>query len=42
LRIKFLRTKWCGSHANSMHLTHPILNRLERDSNVRILPNTYR
>jgi hypothetical protein len=25
-----------------MHFTHPILNRFERGSNVRILPNTYR
>jgi hypothetical protein len=33
--------KWCENRANSMYFTHPILKRLERGSNVRILPNTY-
>jgi hypothetical protein len=42
LLTKFIRTKWCENRANSMHFTHPILNRLERRWNVRILPNTYR
>jgi hypothetical protein len=37
-----IQTKWCGNLANSMHDTHPILNRLEWGWNVRILPNTYR
>jgi hypothetical protein len=41
LQIKSIRTKWCENRANSMHFTHPILNRLERGWNVRILPNTY-
>jgi hypothetical protein len=39
---KVIRTKWFDNHANSMNFTHPILNRLERGSNVRVLPNTYR
>jgi hypothetical protein len=34
--------KMMWNRANSMHFTHPILNRLERSSNVRILLNTYR
>jgi hypothetical protein len=42
LQTKFIRTKWCVTRDNSMHFTHPILNRLERGSNVRILPNTNR
>jgi hypothetical protein len=42
LQIKFTRTKWCENLANSIHFIHPILNRLERGSNVRILPNTNR
>jgi hypothetical protein len=42
LQTKFICTKWCLNRAISMHLTYPILNRLERDLNVRILPNTYR
>jgi hypothetical protein len=42
LQTKVIRTKWCENRANSMHFTHPILNCLERGSNVRILPNTYR
>jgi hypothetical protein len=42
LQTKVIRTKWCENRANSMHFTHPTLNRLERDSNVRILSNTYR
>jgi hypothetical protein len=42
LHTKFIRTKWWENSPNSMHFTHPILNRLERGSNVRILPHTYR
>jgi hypothetical protein len=42
LQIKFIRTKWCENRANSMFITHPILYRLERGRNARILPNTYR
>jgi hypothetical protein len=42
LQTKVERTKWLENRANSMHFTHPILNRLKRDSNVRILPNTCR
>jgi hypothetical protein len=42
LQTKVMRTKWCENRSNSMHFTHPILKRLERESNVRILPNIYR
>jgi hypothetical protein len=42
LQTKVMRIKWCENSAYSMHFTHPILNRLERGWNVRILPNTYR
>jgi hypothetical protein len=42
LQTKVIRTKLCDIRANSMHFTHPILNRLERGSNVRKLPNTNR
>jgi hypothetical protein len=42
LHTKVIRTKWCDNRANSMHFTHPILNSLERGSNVRILSNTNR
>jgi hypothetical protein len=42
LQTKFIRSKWCENRANSMHLTHPILNRLERGWNVPVHPNTYR
>jgi hypothetical protein len=42
LQTKVLRKKWCENRANSMHFAHPILNRLERGSNIRIIPNTYR
>jgi hypothetical protein len=42
LQTKFIRTKWCDNSANSMHFTHPILNRFERGSNVRIRTKTYR
>jgi hypothetical protein len=42
LQTKGIRTKWCENSAYSMHFTHPILNRLERGSNVRILPDTNR
>jgi hypothetical protein len=42
LQTKAIRTNWCENRANSMHCTYPILNRLERGRNVRILPNTYR
>jgi hypothetical protein len=40
LQTKVIRSKWCDNRVNSTHFTHPILNRLERGSNVRILPNT--
>jgi hypothetical protein len=40
LQTKVIRTKWFENRSNSMHFTHPILNRLERGSIVRILPNT--
>jgi hypothetical protein len=42
LQTKVIRTKRGENRANSMHLTHSILKRLERVSNVRILLNTYR
>jgi hypothetical protein len=42
LQTKVIRTNLCENRANSMHFTHPILNCLERESNVRILPSTYR
>jgi hypothetical protein len=42
LQTKVLRTKWYENLAKPLHITQPILNRLERGSNVRILPNTYR
>jgi hypothetical protein len=42
LQTKVIRTKWCENRANSMYITHPMLNRMERGWNVRILANTYR
>jgi hypothetical protein len=42
LQTKVIRTKWCENRTNSMHFLDPLLNRLERGWNVRILPNTCR
>jgi hypothetical protein len=37
LETKIFRPNWCENRNNSTHLPLPILNRLERGSNVRIL-----
>jgi hypothetical protein len=42
LQTRVIRPKWCEKRAKSMHFTLPILNRLERGSNARILQNIYR